>query len=125
MTAPPAGAVVLGFVPSGEIPALYGSATIVAYTSIYEGFGLPPLEAMACGAPVVATPVPSLVECVPQAAELVPVRSPEKLAAVLADLFQDAERRLDLAERGLSAVSRLSWDDTAAGTVGVYRSLGI
>ena len=125
MTAPPAGAVVLGFVPSGEIPALYGSATVVAYTSIYEGFGLPPLEAMACGAPVVATPVPSLVECVPEAAELVPMRSPEKLAAVLADLLQDDERRLDLAERGLSAVSRLSWDDTAAGTVGVYRSLGV
>lgn len=121
----PGGPQVLGYVPGADLPGLYGAAALVAYPSRYEGFGLPPLEAMACGAPVVATAVPALVEVVGGAAELVPAGSVDLLAVAIRDLLADEDRRQDLAGAGRERVGSLSWRRTAEATVGVYRSLGV
>jgi glycosyltransferase involved in cell wall biosynthesis len=104
---------------------LYGAATVVCYPTRYEGFGLPPVEAMACGAPVVASRIPPLVEALGDAAELVPPGDVAALAGILRDLFGDEDRRRQLARAGLQQVRKLSWAVTAASTVKVYRSLGV
>jgi glycosyltransferase involved in cell wall biosynthesis len=115
----------LGYVPRDDLATLYGAATIVAYTSRYEGFGLPPLEAMACGAPVVASAIAPLRDTLGGAAELVPPRDVETLAEVLGHLWSDESRRDALAAAGLARARRFSWDETAQRTAEVYRSLGV
>jgi glycosyltransferase involved in cell wall biosynthesis len=121
----PAAARLLGYVPRRDLPALYGAAPIVAYPSRYEGFGLPPLEAMACGAPVVASRLTSLPEVLTGGAELVAVDDEVELAGILRDLLHDEDRRLALARAGVRHAARFSWSRTVEGTAGVYRSLGI
>lgn len=121
----PAGARSLGWVDRRELPALYGAATLVAYASRYEGFGLPPVEAMACRAPVVATRVGALPEVVGDAFELVPVGDERRLARALRELLEDHERRAEVAERGYRRASELSWRRTAAETAAAYGRLGV
>lgn len=115
----------LGYVPGGDLPTLYGAATVVAYTSRYEGFGLPPLEAMACGAPVIASAIAPLRETLGGAAEFVPPQDVDTLADVLRQLWADESRRTALAGAGLARARRFSWDTTAHRTADIYRSLGI
>jgi glycosyltransferase involved in cell wall biosynthesis len=115
----------LGYVPRADLAALYGAATIVAYTSRYEGFGLPPLEAMACGAAVVASQIPPLRDTLDDAAEFVPARDVEALTEVLRQLWADDARRTALAAAGLARARRFSWHATAERTAEVYRSLGV
>jgi glycosyltransferase involved in cell wall biosynthesis len=121
----PAGAVVLGQVCAADLPALYGAATVVAYVSRYEGFGLPPVEAMACGATVMATRCGALPEVAGDAVEFVPAGDADRQGAVLRELAHDAERRSERARAGIAAARRLSWAETARGTAAVYRSLGV
>jgi glycosyltransferase involved in cell wall biosynthesis len=121
----PRGVTEIGHVPSADLPPLYGAATLVGYASRYEGFGLPPLEAMACGAVVVSTPVPAVVEVVGDAAVTFRPGDVEGLAATLRDLLADEEGRVDLAVRGAARVKHLTWQDTARGTAQTYRSLGL
>lgn len=123
-SAVPPGARHLGYVSSTDLAPLYGSATIVAYPSRYEGFGLPPLEAMACGAPVIATRVASLAEVLGSAAWLVPPGDDEQLSRAISDLIADVDCRNELAEAGRKRAAEFSWDATAAATAEVYRSLG-
>ena len=115
----------IGHVPTGDLPALYGAATLVGYASRYEGFGLPPVEAMACGAAVVSTPVPAVAEVVGDGAATFTPGDVEGLVGTLGPLLDDEDRRLELAERGRRAVAALTWDRTARGTADVYRSLGL
>ncbi len=124
-TPTPRGCLSLGRVPRARLPALFNAATVVAYASRYEGFGLPPIEAMACGAAVVTTAVPAVVETVGKGAELFAAGDVDGLRRTLVALFADGERRRQLASEGRSRVSALSWGRTAAETLGVYRSLGI
>jgi glycosyltransferase involved in cell wall biosynthesis len=121
----PAGTVEIGHVPFSDLPALYGAATLVGYASRYEGFGLPPVEAMACGAPVVSTPVPAVVEVIGDGAETFRPGDVEGLTGTLRQLLHDDARRAALAARGTERVQELSWARSAAATAEVYRSLGL
>jgi glycosyltransferase involved in cell wall biosynthesis len=121
----PAGVRTLGYVPSVDLGPLYGAATIVAYPSRYEGFGLPPLEAMACGAPVVASATSSLPEVLGDGAVLVPPGDAAALAAALTRIANDADERAELVTRGQRRAASFSWDTAAKATLDLYAKLGV
>jgi glycosyltransferase involved in cell wall biosynthesis len=110
----------LGFVPLETLRVFYRAATIFAFPSLYEGFGLAPLEAMACGTPVVASNLPSLVEAVGDAAELVTPDNVFDIARGLRELLLNRERREHLSSAGLAHATRFNWEDTARDVLEVY-----
>jgi len=98
-------------------------AAVLAYPSIYEGFGFPPLEAMSVGVPVVATRVGALPEVLGNAAELVPPRDPSALAGALGDVLDDSQRRDLLVARGMRRTAELTWERCAEGMSALYREV--
>lgn len=118
----PPGVVTLGFVPGAELPSLYGAATIAAYLSFYEGFGLPPLEAMACGCAVVCSAIPAMR--LVRGAGLVGAGDRAGLRRILGELLQDESQRCALAGEGRASVMKLSWAAAAEATARIYGSLG-
>ncbi|HEY8926825.1 MAG TPA: glycosyltransferase family 1 protein [Polyangia bacterium] len=103
----------VGYVPEADLVALYGGAEVLAYPSHFEGFGLPSLEAMACGTPVVASDVSALREVSGGAAILVPVGDAEALAAQIAALVEDPRARAAASARGLARAADFRWERTA------------
>lgn len=99
-----------GFVPDQTLSALYRLASVFAFPSLYEGFGLPPLEAMACGTPVVTSRISSLPEVVGDAAVLVDPLSVDDIASSLERVLGDEELRRDLVVRGRARVRQFSWE---------------
>jgi glycosyltransferase involved in cell wall biosynthesis len=99
-----------GFVPHGTLAALYRMAAVFAFPSLYEGFGLPPLEAMACGTPVVTSRISSLPEVVGDAALLVDPYSEEAIAQGIARVLDDDDLRRVLVERGRERAAAFSWE---------------
>jgi glycosyltransferase involved in cell wall biosynthesis len=111
----------LGWVDDRQRADLLHGATVYAYPSVYEGFGLVPLEAMATGTPVVTTTAGALPETVGDGALLVEPRRPEALADALAKVIDDDALAADLRRRGRANLARFSWAATADGIVDVYR----
>jgi glycosyltransferase involved in cell wall biosynthesis len=103
----------IGYVPEEDLVALYSGAEVLAYPSHFEGFGLPALEAMACGTPVVASDISALREVSGAAAVLVPPGDEAALAAALLEIERDAALRERLVTAGRAAVARLSWERAA------------
>jgi len=113
-----------GFVPESDLPALYSAADILAYPSLYEGFGLPPLEAMACGTPVVVSNSSSLPEVVGEAALMVEPEDTEGLADAMSTLLFDQDIRRRMVEAGLQQASGFTWRAAAERMLAIYRRLG-
>jgi glycosyltransferase involved in cell wall biosynthesis len=111
----------IGYVDQAEQHLWYAAATAFAFPSLYEGFGMPPLEAMACGTPVVVSRSSSLPEVVGDAGLVVSPSDPEELADALHRVISDAALRDDLRARGLAQARRFSWRETAERTLEVYR----
>ena len=111
----------LGFVPFDTLRCFYESAAAFVFPSRYEGFGLPPLEAMACGAPVVTSNVSSLPEVVGDAAVLVNPVNVFDIARGIREVLLDEELRASLISRGRQQAARFSWESTARQALEVYR----
>ncbi len=113
----------LGPVDEADLPALYGGAGLFVFPSLYEGFGLPVLEAMACGAPVVCSDRASLPEVAGEAALLVDPTDVEALAEAITRLLADEDLREEMRRRALARAAEFSWERTARMTLAVYRQL--
>jgi len=110
----------LGHVADADLPLLMNGAAAFVYPSLYEGFGLPPLEAMACGTPVITSNRSSLPEVVGDAALVVDPDDRGALADAMARVVSDAALREDLRARGLARARGYTWDETARRTIAVY-----
>ncbi len=109
-----------GYLHDAELRALYSSCTAFIYPSIYEGFGLPPLEAMACGAPVIASRIGAHREVLDDSALLVDPLDIESLKKAIIELVEDEKRRAEFSGAGIERAAKFSWDETARRTYGVY-----
>jgi glycosyltransferase involved in cell wall biosynthesis len=115
---------ILGFVDDADLPALYRSAALFAFPSLYEGFGLPVLEAMACGVPVVCSNASSLPEVAGDAALLVDPFDVDGIADLMARALRDRELAMDLVERGLAQASRFTWERSARQLLAAIEAVG-
>lgn len=115
----------LGFVDDADLPALYSLAAVFAFPSWYEGFGVPILEAMACGTPVVAAKNSSLPEVVGDAGLLVSAADTDALAAALTRLLGEKDLRAELIVAGQGRARRFTWEKAAHQLMGLYNGLRI
>ncbi len=113
----------VGYVPDADLSALYTGAAALLFPSLYEGFGLPPLEAMACGTPVITTSAPAMTEVLGDAALYAPLRNPRAIAELAGPLLTDDSVRREWSERGTEHVRQYSWARAAAETAAVYWSV--
>jgi len=115
-----------GYVPQAELPLWYNAADLFVYPSFFEGFGLPVLEAMACGTPVITSNVSSLPEVAGAdgtTARLVDPADTEALAAAMAELMRHPELRMDMARRGRNRAAQFNWTETARATAAIYQKV--
>ncbi len=110
-----------GWVAEEDKPALYSSATAFLFPSLYEGFGLPPLEAMACGTPVITSNTSSLPEIVGEAGLQVDPSMPSAWAEAIRAVTTESSRRAEQSARGIAQAAKFSWTRTAQETLAAYR----
>jgi glycosyltransferase involved in cell wall biosynthesis len=108
-------------IPAADLPGVYADADLLLMPSLHEGFGLPALEAMACGTPVIASNQGSLPEVVGEAGLLVEPTEVEQIAAAAERLLTDAELRADLRKKGLERARTFTWERPARETLAVYQ----
>ncbi|MCS6772600.1 MAG: glycosyltransferase family 1 protein [Anaerolineae bacterium] len=113
----------VGRVDDEDLPALYRLASVMAFPSLYEGFGLPPLEAMACGTPVVASNAAAMPEVLGDAALLIPPTDPSEWTRALRSVLSNESVRRDLSQRGRQRAAQFDWQKTARATQALYQSL--
>jgi len=111
------------YVEDSDLPALYSAADLMVFPSLYEGFGLPPLEAMACGTPTVVSDAPAMPEVAGEGALVLPVMDAQSWAEAMARLTESPAERDDLAQRALQRSQQFAWAATAARTRAVYRQV--
>jgi glycosyltransferase involved in cell wall biosynthesis len=111
------------YVANQELPSYYAAADVFIFPSLYEGFGIPVLEAMACGTPVIASNAASLPEVVGDAGLLIDPRVPEAWAEAIARVLTDGSLADRLRQRGLERAGQLTWERTARETLQVYEQL--
>jgi glycosyltransferase involved in cell wall biosynthesis len=111
----------VGLIPDAALPAFYSAAACLVYPSLFEGFGLPVLEAMACGTPVVCSSRSALPELVGDAGLLVDPENVDALSQAMARILSDRDLREELGQRGLARSRQFSWAETARRTLAVYR----
>ncbi len=114
---------ILGFVDDADLPALYRNAALFAFPSLYEGFGFPVLEAMACGVPVVCSNASSLPEVAGDAALLIAPSDTGGLAAAMARVLEDADLRRDMVARGFVHAAQFTWERAARQLLAVFDSI--
>lgn len=113
--------IVTGYVPEADLPALYSGAICFVYPSYFEGFGLPPLEAMQCGTPVIVGDRTSLPEVVGAAGLLVDPFDIDALAAAIEKVINDSDLRVELSVKGLERAKLFDWRETARKTLTIYQ----
>lgn len=113
----------LGYIHQDDLPWLYAGARLFVYPSLEEGFGFPPLEAMACGVPTISSLTSSLGENLQGAADLVNPADGQELTAAMGRLLEDEPRRARLREQALARVARFRWEHTARQTLACYQEL--
>ncbi|MEJ7615762.1 MAG: glycosyltransferase family 1 protein [Pyrinomonadaceae bacterium] len=111
---------ITGYITEDDLRALYSACEMCLYPSLYEGFGLPTLEAMACGAPVITSRVASLIETVGDAARLIDPLDASGLARAILELHQDEGARQHFSAAGLARARQFTWERTAEMTRAVY-----
>ncbi len=109
-----------GYIPAVDLPVLYNLAQIFVYPSSYEGFGFPPLEAMACGTPVITTAVSAMLDNVGDAGLLVPPQDEEALVSALHELLENPGLREQFSSAGIRRAGEFTWQRTAEETIQVY-----
>lgn len=114
-----------GYAPYEDLPYLYSGADLFVYPSVYEGFGLPPLEAMCCGTPVITGNRSSLPEVVGDAGIMVDPYKPEAFADAISRVLVDESLHADMSRKGLEQSRKFSWERTARQVDAIYRETGI
>jgi glycosyltransferase involved in cell wall biosynthesis len=115
----------VGYLADDDLRALYSSCRVFVYPSLYEGFGLPLLEAMACGAPVITSDIPSIRETVGDVALLVSPTDVNELARGIVKLLENPAEREQRSAMGKQHASKFSWEKAAASTLDIYRRLSM
>lgn len=113
----------VGYVPADDLPLFYNAADVFIFPSLYEGYGLPPLEAMACGTPVLASQAGSLPEVLGDAAVYFDPADPEEMAHRLAELVGSGVEKARLREKGIAQAAGYSWESCARATLALYDEL--